>query len=354
MSRKTTWQIDPLQDPRWAEFVQNHPRASVFHTPEWLGALRRTYGHEPVIITTAAPAENLCDGLVFCRVRSWLTGSRCVSIPFSDHCEPLVDSPDVLSDVLSAGKRDLDANGGRYLEIRPITLTADCSRTLTPAGCYCLHQLHLGPSLEILFRSFHKDCIQRKILRAEREALTYEEGRSERLLDQFYNLMVLTRRRHRLVPQPRSWFLNLVSGMGEMLKIRVASKFGRPVAAILTLRYRDTLVYKYGCSDRSFSNLGGMQLVLWESIQDAKREGLAVFDFGRSDWEDTGLIIFKDRWGAKRSEITYLRLLGPTQSKGIYRAAGADWKARVAQRIFPHLPDRILCAAGDLIYRHLG
>jgi lipid II:glycine glycyltransferase (peptidoglycan interpeptide bridge formation enzyme) len=191
-------------------------------------------------------------------------------------------------------------------------------------------------------------------LRAGREALRYEEGRSERLLDQFYNLMVLTRRRHRLVPQPRSWFLNLVSGIGEMLKIRVASKFGRPVAAILTLRHRDTLVYKYGCSDPSFSNLGGMQLVLWEAIQEAKREGLALFDFGRSDSDNSGLISFKDRWGAKRSEITYLRLLGARYSKGTYTAAGADWKARVVQRIFPHLPDRILCAAGDLIYRHIG
>lgn len=349
-----TWQIDPIHDPRWAAFVQNHPRASVFHTPEWLGALRRTYGYEPVVITTSPPGETLHEGLVFCRVRSWLTGSRSVSLPFSDHCEPLVDSPGVLTDVLTTCRRDLDASNSSYLEIRPITQTAEDSRTLTPVGSYCLHRLHLDPSLESVFRGFHKDCVQRKISRAEREALLYEEGRSERLLNQFYHLMVLTRRRHGLVPQPRSWFVNLVSGMGDMLKIRVASRCQCPVAAILTLRYRDTLVYKYACSDPNFSRLGGVQLVLWKAIQEASREGLAVFDFGRSDCDNSGLIAFKDRWGAKRLQITYLRLFGLERSKAMRISAGADWGARLAKQVFRRLPDRILRGAGDLIYRHIG
>ena len=42
--------------------------------------------------------------------------------------------------------------------------------------------LDLRPGPEALFRNFHKDCIQRKIRRAAREALTYEEGRSDELL----------------------------------------------------------------------------------------------------------------------------------------------------------------------------
>lgn len=350
----TIWQIDPVQDPRWGAFVHDHVRASVFHTPEWLGALGRTYGYESVVITTAAPGETLRDGLVFCRVRSWLTGSRSVSIPFSDHCEPLIDSPAVLDQLLLACKRDLDANDHSYLEIRPLTRTVAVSESLMPAASYCLHQLDLNLNLENIFRDFHKDCVQRKILRAEREDLQYEEGRSDELLDQFYHLMVLTRRRHRLVPQPRSWFVNLISCMGEMLKIRVASKSRRPVAASLTLRYRDRMIYKYGCSDQGFRNLGGVQLVLWKTIQEAKRAGLTLVDLGRSDFDNSGLISFKDRWGAKRSQITYQWLLSSKHSDAVYFPTNADWKARLVQRMFPHLPDRVLRGVGELIYRHIG
>ena len=32
--------IDPITDGRWREFINTHPAASIFHTPEWLEALR--------------------------------------------------------------------------------------------------------------------------------------------------------------------------------------------------------------------------------------------------------------------------------------------------------------------------
>src|ERR1700758_4552655 len=86
------FQIDPIQDVRWADLVARHPMASVFHTVGWLKTLRRTYGYEPVGFTTSSPSGALKNGLVFCRVNSWLTGRRLVSLPFSDHCEPLCDS----------------------------------------------------------------------------------------------------------------------------------------------------------------------------------------------------------------------------------------------------------------------
>ena len=88
------WAIDPLQDDRWQELINRNPNASVFHTRGWLAALRATYGYEPVAFTTSAPTEQLTNVILFCAVRSRLTGSRLVSLPFSDHCEPLVRDAD--------------------------------------------------------------------------------------------------------------------------------------------------------------------------------------------------------------------------------------------------------------------
>src|ERR1043166_4459298 len=88
------FRIDPIHDPRWPTFVTKHPRASVFHTVEWLKALHDTYSYAPVVFTTTPPHNDLQNGIVFCHVRSWLTGQRMVSLPFSDYCEPLVDSPE--------------------------------------------------------------------------------------------------------------------------------------------------------------------------------------------------------------------------------------------------------------------
>src|SRR3989441_12212427 len=95
-----TYRLDPLCDPRWVEFLQGHPRASVFHSPGWLEALRRTFGYEPVAFTTSSPAQELANGLLFCHIDSPFTGRRRVSLPFSDHCEPLVDNPEQLKELL--------------------------------------------------------------------------------------------------------------------------------------------------------------------------------------------------------------------------------------------------------------
>ncbi len=141
--------------------------------------------------------------------------------------------------------------------------------------------------------------MQRKVRRAEREALSFEEGRSESLLQQFYHLLLLTRRRQQLPPQPLNWFRNLIGCLEDGIGIRVASKDGHPVASILTLRYKDALVYKYGCSDARFSQYGGMQFLLWRAIQKAKQNGQREFDLGRSDCDNPGLVAFKDRWGSK-------------------------------------------------------
>lgn len=84
--------INPLEDKRWAELSERHPHASIFHTTGWLEALRQTYGYGSIVYTTTPPGTALTNGMVFCRISSWLTGRRMVSLPFADHCEPLVDS----------------------------------------------------------------------------------------------------------------------------------------------------------------------------------------------------------------------------------------------------------------------
>jgi hypothetical protein len=342
------YEIKPLEDPRWPALLKSHPRSSLFHTVEWLGALRQTYGYEPIAFTTTPPGAELQNAVVFCRVESWLTGRRLVSVPFSDHCDPLANATRDLRTILSALEKKVRDERLRYIEMRPTPALGLCAvGSCSSMYPYCLHQIDLTPELNTLFANCHKNSIQRKIRRAEREGLTYAEGRSEFLLDCFYRLLILTRRRHATFPQPKRWFKTLIERFDESLKIRVTFTDNQPIAAILTLSHKKTLYYKYGCSDPHFHRLGGMQCLLWRSLREAKTTGLAVFDLGRSDCDNPGLIAFKNHWGAARSALTYLRLLEA-------RSMGSEWKKRLAKWLLPHLSDRMLCAVGDSLRRHFG
>jgi len=343
------YRVDPLLDPRWKRFSETHPLAAVFHSVPWLEALRRTYGYKPVVLTTSAPNDVLANGLVFCRISSWITGRRFVSLPFSDHCDVLASSPaeqDCLLLALGALLREEDA---KYAEIRPLHSTPAGQTGFHPGQDFLLHTIDLRRPAEDLFHSFHKDSIQRKIRRSEREGVTVEQGRSEAVLDKFYGLFLMTRRRHQLPPPPRIWFRNLIATLGDHLRIAVAAKAGRPIAAIVTLRFRDTVVYKYGASDPRFHALGGMHALFWRAIQDAQLAGLSFMDLGRSDVSDEGLVTFKDRWGSSRSRVQYFRnsLHGDS-------ATGTTRGGQAARKVFSVMPLRLLGVAGRLLYKHVG
>lgn len=343
-------EINPIHDPSWLGLLERHSRASVFHSPGWLEALRRTYGYVPVVLATSSGSQKeVAGGVVLCYVSSRLTGRRLVSLPFSDHCEPLVDSNEELRYILAALSGERNGHAWKYVEIRPVLSDPSGFQSYTPSKTFCLHRLDLRPPLAHIFQKLHKDCVQRKIWRAEWEGLIYEEGRSELLLQKFYRLLVMTRRRQFLLPQPIGWFRNLIACMGDKLKIHTVSKNGRAVASILTLNYKKTITYKYGCSDKQFSNLGGTHLAIWRAIQQAKEDGLVELDMGRSDLDDAGLIKFKDRWGATSSRLTYWRygVLGEG-------ASGAWPGARLAQHLFDRVPDGLLARTGSLLYRHAG
>ena len=345
---RTVYEINPLTDPRWKELEENHPAATVFHSREWLTALHQTYGYVVSAFTTSRPQESLTNALVFCRVQSWFTGRRLISVPFSDHCTPLFEQEEELQPLWTRMKEECDGKE-RYFELRSTGLWEEFTGTELECSTFCLHQLDLGQSLSKLFSSFHESCVRRKILRAQREDLVYEEGASENLLHAFYWLNVLTRRRHQVPPQPLEWFQNLIACAGEKLKIRMVSHHGEPAAAILTIRHKSTMTYKYGCSDPRFHRMGAMQALMWKAIQEAKSGGLRNFDMGRTDWDNKGLLRFKDRWGATRSTLTYLRY--PAQKVRISAESG---NGRVPRLVMSLAPDRFLVTVGKVLYRHMG
>jgi hypothetical protein len=344
------FRFDPISDPRWQDLLQRHPMASVFHTTGWLTALKRTYGFEPVALGKGNTGQPLSAALVFCRMDSHLTGHRIISLPFSDHCQPLTDTTNDFTEILDAFKEEVGGHIPMYGEFRPVTMPVHNDRDLHQGGSFCFHHLDLRPTLAELYANFHKNCVQRKIQRADREGLNYLQGRSTVLLDMFYSLLVETRKRHRLLPQPKEWFQNLVACLGEALTISVAMAEDRPVAGLLTLRFQKTLVYKYACSEKRYSQLGGTQMLLWKAIQEAKELGLTQLDFGRSDWDNPGLLAFKDRWGAERSVLKYWRC-------GSVPAADApNWKIAVANGVFSRIArmsDATRPFLGRMLYSHL-
>ena len=341
--------LDPIADRRWDAFVTGQRLATVFHTVGWLDAIRRTYGYQPVVYTTAAPDATLTNGILLCRVESWITGKRLVGVPFADHCDPLVADARERSRLFGELERLVHRDGWRYIEFRPYHAVVDQTPSMRSVDDFCLHTLDLRPSIDELFGNLHHSSIRRKVRRAKREGLRYEVGTSDALVEAFYRLLLLTRRRHQLPPQPLDFFRNLIECLKGRVNVHLALSSDRPVGAIVTLRHANTLVYKYGASDAVHHKLGTMPFLFWNAIVDAKNAGIDQFDLGRSRPENTGLLTFKDHLGAARSAVQYVEY-----SRSPARRSHDDFWLSLAKPLFYRMPDRVLMLAGKFLYRHVG
>jgi hypothetical protein len=339
--------INPLQDARWDALVERHPKASAFHQRGWLKALNNTYGYGVFALTSSAPEEALRDAVVLCSISSWITGKRLVSLPFADHCDLLLGQPEDAQEFATWLRCECDRRQCRYVELRPRIHSERYG--LQPGRTFDFHTLDLSPRLEHLFSALHKDSIQRRIRRAERKGIRCEIGNSPEQVGEFYRLLLMTRRRHRLFPQPRNWFHNLVSAMGKDAKVWLARKEESTIAAILTLRHRATVIYKYGCSDERYHNLGAMPFLFWNLIEQSKAAGAMEIDFGRSDTDNEGLATFKNRLGARREQLVYYQY---SRRNRLVHSNPREWN--FFRPILPMLPDVLLSTGGRLLYRHMG
>jgi len=346
------FQFDPTTDPRWQGFLLRHTRASVFETVGWLRALRKTYGYQPMAFTMSPPDSDLGSCILFCEVDSWITGRRLVSLPFSDHTDFLCDGPTQTNVLIRHLQSLIQERKWRYFQLRPIdgsSLQLEQGTGCFPDKEYFLHAIDLKPELAELFARFDRHSVQRRVQRASRERLTEKTGRSEELLRDFYTLFLLTRQRQKTPPTPYAWFQNLVLELGDAVEVRVAYKGTAPVAAIVTLQFKDISYYKYGCSDSRFKHTGATPWLLWNAITSAKLRGATLFDLGRTELDNAGLLAFKNHWARDPKKITYWRYPG---SPG--RPSSHPWKESFARSGFSLLPAKIQGAIGRRLYRHIG
>jgi hypothetical protein len=92
-----------------------------------------------------------------------------------------------------------------------------------------------------------------------------------------------------------------------------------------------------------------MPMLFWKAIQKGKQQDVEEFDLGRSNRDNPGLTVFKERLGATRSKLTYSRL-GRVQSP----APPPDSRSRLVNVMFARMPSRVAQMAGRVMYRHIG
>lgn len=338
--------VNPLERQDWNDLVLQTAGYSFFHSSNWAKTLHESYGFTPLYFTRF-DRGSIKAALPVMEVRSFLSGCRGVSLPFSDFCPCLGESKEddgLLDAILDHGKK----GGWKYFELRsehPLLAEAASCRY------HYIHTLDLTPGEDQLSRNL-RDSTKRNIKKARKEGVTVTRSTSREAVASFCRLNSLTRRQHGLPPQPAVFFdrfyTNIISqGMGS---IYLAHHQGACIAGAVYVRFGDSVIYKYGASDARHQQLRSNNLVMWEAIRDYSREGGRDFSFGRTEPENDGLRQFKHGWGGNEETVRYYRF--NVQCNRFEEDTGNHVPGYT--RIFSRLPLPLLETIGKYLYRHAG
>jgi Acetyltransferase (GNAT) domain len=344
---KTVETVNPLNDPHWDRTLQSFRNATIFHGSAWARVLCETYGYQPVFFVMRGDNRNL--GLSACmEVKGWITGSRGVALPFTDRSEPLVmenTNPDeLLAAMLSYGQgrgwKSLTLHGGSNLSL-----------SAAPGLRFYTHSLDLSPQCDRLFQAL-KGAVRNQVRQAERNGITVEIGCSMHLMDAYYRLHCLTRKKHGIPPQPVEFFHNIQRKLLEQEQgfVAIARAGDRPVAGSVFLHQGMQAHYKFSASDEKNLRLRGNNLVMWESICRLKAQGFTTLDFGRTSIANEGLRKYKLGWGTNESTMHYYRF----DFRNNRFVANRDRANGFHNRVFRLMPMSMLQWVGKLQYRFMA
>jgi predicted N-acyltransferase len=345
--------IDPSTDKRWDSFVENHPHGTLYHLSCWEEVLERTFGYTPLYYVLEDAKGNISGGIPMFSIRSFATGNRLVSLPFSDYCNILVESENEFAFLLSSIRNSACARTSNFIRF----CLTDSDIDLRAHGFQQERQFknHIlpidGPS----------DVIKNTVIHASRRntirqalklgvSIAYSAGGHD-LVD-YYHMYVQTRKKHGLVPLPFGFFKNVwaVLQPKRMAYLALAKVKGKTVAGSLFLRDRSTLYVLSNASLKDFLRYRPNDLLWWEAIDLAAREKLKTVDFGRTSVDNVGLLAFKREWGPIERDISHYAL--PLRTSG-HEGAGLA-SNRTLRGLIRFMPNPLLRLCGKLMYRHVG
>jgi CelD/BcsL family acetyltransferase involved in cellulose biosynthesis len=342
--------VDPRTDPLWKQLVEKRT-SSVFHAPAWLHVLTESYGLDVRSVIVVNDVGEPLAGLPFCRITD-IVGDRVVSLPFSDYCDPLVDDEALWQAMVEMLPAESEAVVLRCLHNHLPLRDA----RFTPFKRARWHGLNLQPDLDVLWQNLH-GAARRAIKKAERSGVIIRMAEDETELRAFFELHLQVRKhKYRLLAQPYQMFESIwkhfmATQDGFLL---LATYQGQIVAGIVFLAWKDTLYYKFNASALDSLAPRPNDLMMWEAIQYARARGYVHLDFGLSDWDQEGLVRYKQKFASEEKTIVFLRY------------APAPACASPGQQVRPLLPQLtdlftepsvpawVTEKAGELLYRYFA
>jgi CelD/BcsL family acetyltransferase involved in cellulose biosynthesis len=342
--------INPLTEDRWDAFVDGHHLALPFHHSSWLRALSDGFGYDAHGFALVDSEDSIVAAWPAMLVRSRITGTRLIGLPFSHIDRPLQTLPALAETLIVHAHSFARAQGASRVEVRGWIQSEEPPALLHKGTAYWEHCLDLQGGIEAVLARMDKD-VRYSSRRAQRQGVTVRISESLADLETFFTLYTRLRRNQLRPVQP--W--KFIEAIGREIIapgrgfIVVTEYEGRPLNVFITLLHGKTALGTHSGANPASRELRAGYLAMLESISEACRRGMNVFNLGRTGIGDAGQLSFKKSFGATGDLFSHL-----STEPSVPSADQVSGPKRMVMRALSRLPDRPYATLSGLVYPHLA
>jgi CelD/BcsL family acetyltransferase involved in cellulose biosynthesis len=302
--------VRALQEAPWEAFVEQHPDASVFHTPAMAQVFAATERHAPALwaaVDDGGAVRALITPVTVAILGGPLRTLTSRTVAFAAPIAAPGD--DEALRALLAAYRAAGSRGSLFTEVRHHVVDPAVAAALQAEGFE--REPHLNFTIDLtqgedtLWGKVASSA-RRNVQKARRSGVTIEETADPQAVSDAYD--VLRDVYHRIqVPLPdRSLFDAAARILGPlgMFTMWLARWEDRTIGVLSLLRYRGVVTYWYTGTLREHATLRAGDLLAWHAISTEAAAGNRVFDFGGAGRPDEpyGVRDFKAKYGGELIE----------------------------------------------------
>jgi len=343
-------------ETRWNNYISRHPRVSPYHHYAWKNSIENAYGHKCFYLIAENTDSEIIGILPTASITLPLAKGTLCALPFCDIGCCLADDDateeklirranEIARQQKSSSFEHRTYDNDRDKEIDEKALAIDSKVRML---------LDLPDSSDILLSSF-KAKLRSQIKKAVKNGLTADIGRSDKHLDDFYEVFTCNMKDLGSPTHSKRWFQEIRNNYKEDMIISIIKHEGTAIGAGIVLLTGSMASIPWASTKRKYNRLAPNMLLYWSLLEYTSDHAYKAFDFGRSTFGE-GTYNFKKQWGAKpvllnweKYDVTEQRIL---QSSG--QTSGGNSLRTIVESVWQKLPLALTIAIGPKIRKYIS
>jgi FemAB-related protein (PEP-CTERM system-associated) len=323
----------------WDAYVLAHPRATFFHQTGWLRLLAGSFRYRAHHLL-AERDGSICGVLPMFACRSIKGRLSLYSLPLTVYGGAVGNDAQAETALLEAARELGRSLGARSIELR----NRHASLLDLPVRSEAVtFEKELPGSVDEVRSTLPKKAREAVNQATKRHKLECDFAAD---LDPFYDLLAASYGSLGTPVFPKRFFAAILDEFPTSL-VQVIRHEGRPVASVLSVVFRDTMMPLYSGEASDVKQLKAGNFKYFRLMQEAVARGLRRFDFGRTRSDNAGVLKFKRNQGFEPEALPYQidELVpggggGSNPNSGVYRKLRGIWRrlpGSVAKTVGPRV-----------------